>query len=47
MSQTYELGLPSNKSSTSRALKSITERMDDSSEEDNVEKNVASLAKNF
>ena len=36
--QTYELGLPSNKSSKSLALKTIIERMDDSSEEDDVEK---------
>ena len=34
--QTYELGLPSHKSSKSLALKTINERMDDSSEEDNV-----------
>ena len=45
--QTYELGLPSNKSSKSLALKTIIERMDDSSEEDDVEKEVAFLAKNF
>ena len=45
--QTYELGLPSHKSSKSLALKTITERMDDSSEEDDVEKEVAFLAKNF
>ena len=45
--QTYELGLPSHKSSKSLALKTITERMDDSSEEDGVEKDVAFLAKNF
>ena len=45
--QTYELGLPSHKSSSSFALKTITERMDDSSEEDDVEKEVAFLAKNF
>ena len=44
--QTYELGLPSYKSSKSLALKTITERMDDSSEEDDVEE-VAFLAKNF
>ena len=45
--QTYELGLPSHKSSKSLALKTITERMDDSSKEDDVEKEVAFLAKNF
>ena len=45
--QAYELGLPSHKSSKSLALKTITERMDDSSEEDDVEKEVAFLAKNF
>ena len=45
--QTYELGLPSHKTSKSLALKTITERMDDSSEEDGVEKDVAFLAKNF
>ena len=45
--QTYELGLPSNKSSKSLALKTITERMDKSFEEDDVEKEVAFLAKNF
>ena len=45
--QKYELGLPSHKSSKSLALKTITERMDDSSEEDGVEKDVAFLAKNF
>ena len=45
--QTYELGLPSHKSSKSLALKTITERMDDSSGEDDMEKEVAFLAKNF
>ena len=45
--QTYELGLPSHKSSKSLALKTITERMDDSSEKDDVEKEVAFHAKNF
>ena len=45
--QTYELGLPSHKSSKSLALKTITERMDDSFEKDDVEKKVAFLAKNF
>ena len=45
--QTYELGLPSHKSCKSLALKTIIERMDDSSEEDDMEKEVAFLAKNF
>ena len=45
--QTYELGLPSHKSSKSLALKTITERMENSFEEDDVEKEVAFLAKNF
>ena len=45
--QTYELGLPSHKPSKSLALKTITERMDNSTEEDNVEKEVVFLAKNF
>ena len=45
--QTYELGLPSHKTSKSLALKTILERMDDSSFEDDVEKEVAFLAKNF
>ena len=45
--QTYELGLPSHKTRKSLALKTITERMDDSFEEDDVEKEVAFLAKNF
>ena len=45
--QTYELGLSSHKSSKSLALKTITERIDDSSEEDGMEKDVAFLAKNF
>ena len=45
--QTYELGLPSQKSSKSLALKTITKRVDDSSEEDGVEKDVAFLTKNF
>ena len=43
----YELGLPSHKSSKSIALKTINERMDDSSEKDGVEKDKAFLAKNF
>ena len=45
--QTYELGLPSHKTSKSLTLKTIIKRMDDSSEEDDVEKAVAFLAKNF
>ena len=45
--QTYKLGLPSHKMSKSLALKTITERMDDSFEEDNMEKEVAFFAKNF
>ena len=45
--QTNGLGLPSNKTSKSLALKTITERMNDSSEEDGVEKDVVFLAKNF
>ena len=45
--QTYELGLPSHKTSKSLALKTIIERMDVSSEEDVVEKEVAFVAKNF
>ena len=45
--QTYELGLPSHKSNKSLALKTINERTNDSSEEDDVEKEVAFLAKNF
>ena len=45
--QTYELGLPSHKLSKSLALKTITERIDNSFEEDDVEKEVAFLAKNF
>ena len=45
--QTYELGLPSHKSTKSLTLKTINERMGDSSNEDDVEKEVAFLAKNF
>ena len=45
--QTYELGLASHKLSKSLAFKTITERMNDSFEEDGVEKDVAFLAKNF
>ena len=43
--QTYELGLPSHKSSKSLALKTINERMDDSSEEDDVEKELTQISK--
>ena len=42
--QTYELGLPSHKSSKSLALKTTNERT--GSNEDNVEKEVAFLLKN-
>ena len=45
--QTYELRLTSHKYSKSLALKTINERMDDSFVEDDVEKEVAFLAKNF
>ena len=45
--QTYELGLPSHKSSKSLALKTINERTGDSSNEDEVEKKVMYLVKNF
>ena len=45
--QTYELGLPSHKSSKSLALKTITKRMDNSLEEDDVDKEVVFFAKNF
>ena len=45
--QTYEQGLPSHKSSKSLSPKTIIERMDDSFEEDDVEKEVAFLVKNF
>ena len=45
--QTYELGLPSHKLNKSLALKTITERMDKPSKEDDVEKEVVFLAKNF
>ena len=45
--QTYELEWPSHKSSKSLALKTINERTGDSSNEDDVEKEVAYLAKNF
>ena len=47
--QTYELSLPSQRKSKSFALKTINERLEaqDSSDEDEVEKDVAYLAKNF
>ena len=47
--QTYELTLPSQRKSKSLALKTINERIEtqDSSKDDNVEKEVAFLAKNF
>ena len=45
--QIYELGLLSPKTSKSLALKTITKRMDVSSKEDDVENQVAFLAKNF
>ena len=47
--QTYELSLPSQRKSKSLALKTINERLEaqDSSDEDEVEKDVAYLAKNF
>ena len=45
--QTYELKLPSHKSSKSLALKTINERTNDFSDEDDVEKEVAYLTKNF
>ena len=45
--QTYELGLPYHKSSKSLALKTINERVGESSDEDEIEKEVAYLAKNF
>ena len=47
--QTYELSLPSQRKSKSLALKTINERVvvQDSSDEDEVEKEVAYLTKNF
>ena len=45
--QAYELKLPCHKSSKSLALKTINERMGDSSNEDDVEKELAFLTKNF
>ena len=47
--QAYELSLPSQRKSKSFALKTINERVEvqDSSDEDEVEKDVAYLVKNF
>ena len=47
--QTYELSLPSQRKSKFLALKTVNERLEaqDSSDEDEVEKDVAYLAKNF
>ena len=47
--QTYELSLPSQRKSKSLALKTINERVDaqDSSDKDEVEKDVVHLVKNF
>ena len=45
--QTYELGLPSHKTSKSLVLKTIIVRMNVSFEEDDIEKEVAFFAKNF
>ena len=45
--QTYEIGFPSHKSSKSLVFKTINERMGDSFDEDDVEKEVEFLAKNF
>ena len=45
--QIYELGLPSHKYGNSLALKTINEKVEESSNEDDVEKEVAYLAKNF
>ena len=45
--QIYELGLPSHKSSKSLSLKTIIERMDNSLEKDDMEKEVVFFAKNF
>ena len=47
--QTYELSLPSQRKSKSLALKTINKRVEayDSSDEDEVEKEVAYLTKNF
>ena len=47
--QTYELSIPSQRKSKSLAFKTVNERLEaqDSSDEDEVEKDVAYLAKNF
>ena len=47
--QTYELSLPSQRKSKSLALKTVNERVEvqDSLDEDEVEKDVAYLVKNF
>ena len=45
--QIYELGLPSHKYGKFLALKTINEKVEESSIEDDVEKEVAYLAKNF
>ena len=47
--QTYDLSLPSQRKSKSLALKTINERLEaqDSSDKDEVERDVAYLAKNF
>ena len=45
--QTYEIGFPSHKSSKSLVFKTINDRMGDSFDEDDVEKEVEFLAKNF
>ena len=47
--QTYELSLPSQRKSKSLALKIVNERLEaqDSSDEDEVERDVAYLVKNF
>ena len=47
--QTYELSLPSQRKSKSLSLKIVNERLEvqDSSDEDEIEKDVAYLAKNF
>ena len=47
--QTYELSLPSQRKSKSLALKTVNERLEaqDPSDEDEVERDMAYLAKNF
>ena len=45
--QTYELGFPSHNSRKSLALKTINKRIGDFSDKEDVEKEVAYLAKNF